>query len=736
MAAHRYWRADLLRTAGRFALQLSEFHLLAGGVRVDTAAVLTATAAPTTGSLAALSDDDTGTSVEWAYPLHMGLSLQWDFGGSAVEVDDIRLGAVNVAASFLRNARIQFSDDGATWADYYMFELISWPGARTKTSSSVKAMAVGATATLQQLYAEFEGANGQTTFTDSSVNGVTLTGVGGPVLSNAVAPPSGTTSLLLNGTSQYVALTPLSKIFSNHPGATTWEFQFRTSSSARQTLFSWVSNSSYAMQIYIEAVTGLLQFTLSSASTTGVPVNDGAWHKLAIVNSTLTNPSVVTIFLDGKLVARFAASSGFTVGVANVSAWIGAHRTASVATAVDFFNGNIKNVIISQSLTAPRYTRSYVPFNGLGAGPATINTDSFARVTTARPLVQATGAVQPATPVVRRSFTPLRYLRARKDYYTTSFAGLLIGRVAGTTKKHGMSDTPVSRKVRLVRERDGLQIAETWSEAATGAYSFDWIDESEAYTVYSLDYLNDFRAVIADNLKLANGGVTLLEEVKTQAPSVFVRSAWFGIYASTGATNMIFPAVIAENDLLMVVMQTGTPNPTVSARWTLRGVQPYTATGGTTRYVHVYTTTGRAVDAGQAETVSFSVADRSTYVTMAISQTNGKQPAVTAFNGTAINTTANQAIAVPDITTGNGERIGIAIAASANANATPAPTSWSISNGPWTSRTATSLDQLRMAVWTKPLIDAVLSMAGTVTVDQGAGATNGLAALSVIVSPV
>jgi hypothetical protein len=49
---------------------------------------------------------------------------------------------------------------------------------------------------------------------------------------------------------------------------------------------------------------------------------------------------------------------------------------------------------------------------------------------------------------------------------------------------------------------------------------------------------------------------------------------------------------------------------------------------------------------------------------------------------------------------------------------------------------ATSLDQLRMAVWTKPLIDSILSMAGTVTVDQGAGATNGLAAVSVIVSPV
>ena len=75
------------------------------------------------------------------------------------------------------------------------------------------------------------------------------------------------------------------------------------------------------------------------------------------------------------------------------------------------------------------------------------------------------------------------------------------GKVAGTVKeKNTPANTPMRRRVRLVREIDGLQIRETWSDAATGYYEFLEIDERHKYTVISYDYAANYRAVIADNL--------------------------------------------------------------------------------------------------------------------------------------------------------------------------------------------------------------------------------------------
>lgn len=75
------------------------------------------------------------------------------------------------------------------------------------------------------------------------------------------------------------------------------------------------------------------------------------------------------------------------------------------------------------------------------------------------------------------------------------------GRVVGTVKeKSAPTNTPLHRRVRLFRERDGLLIRETWSNPETGAYAFTDIDETVKYTVVSYDYLLNHRAVVADNL--------------------------------------------------------------------------------------------------------------------------------------------------------------------------------------------------------------------------------------------
>jgi hypothetical protein len=97
--------------------------------------------------------------------------------------------------------------------------------------------------------------------------------------------------------------------------------------------------------------------------------------------------------------------------------------------------------------------------------------------------------------------------RGRYDYVLGANAR---GRVQGTTKDKGTPNVPVSERVRLYRERDGLLVREVWSTPGTGAYSFDYVDETETYTVLSYDHNKAFRAVVADNLTLAGGGVELI----------------------------------------------------------------------------------------------------------------------------------------------------------------------------------------------------------------------------------
>ena len=84
--------------------------------------------------------------------------------------------------------------------------------------------------------------------------------------------------------------------------------------------------------------------------------------------------------------------------------------------------------------------------------------------------------------------------------YKTGLLGKGVGTVFGTTEIDGTPDAPLRARVRLIRERDGLVYRETWSDAATGAYRFDNVDELETYTVLSYHPTHDKRAVVADNL--------------------------------------------------------------------------------------------------------------------------------------------------------------------------------------------------------------------------------------------
>ena len=95
---------------------------------------------------------------------------------------------------------------------------------------------------------------------------------------------------------------------------------------------------------------------------------------------------------------------------------------------------------------------------------------------------------------------PLRVRTAGQLDYVMGGNGL--DRVRGRTveqEDNNSPKVPVSRRVRLYRDRDGLLIREAWSNAQ-GDYEFPRIDSTTAYTVLSYDHEGDFRAVVADRV--------------------------------------------------------------------------------------------------------------------------------------------------------------------------------------------------------------------------------------------
>lgn len=76
-----------------------------------------------------------------------------------------------------------------------------------------------------------------------------------------------------------------------------------------------------------------------------------------------------------------------------------------------------------------------------------------------------------------------------------------LGRVAGDVAVDGSPDLPVRRRVRLIRERDGICVGEAWSDPVTGAYDFPGVNPNERYTVIAYDGPRVYTAAVQDNVQ-------------------------------------------------------------------------------------------------------------------------------------------------------------------------------------------------------------------------------------------
>ncbi|MGJ7506854.1 LamG-like jellyroll fold domain-containing protein [Variovorax sp. GT1P44] len=477
MAAHRYWRAVGLEAYGLAGLDITEFQLLAGTTRVDASASLTSSVAPTTGALANLKDNDTSTGAAWSASALKSLVLNWDFGGSPQDVTDICIGANADATKFLLLCRLQYSDDATTWTPSTPFVGITWPGSKTRTSSA---------APLEQIVLHFNGTNGSTTFTE--VGGKTVTRAG------STLPTISTTQSKFGAASGAFVAGNVSVPHAAIPGDFTAQIQFYwdgTATTTSRALFTIGANG-INLELYLKPTTHALSLfttpngTITLAGPAQSPTAN-SWNTATLERSNgQLSIYLNTVFAGGISYPNPLPAGTLTIGQFNT----GNDSFTGYLDEFFLFNGEALGNGEGVSIPATEYA--------ISTGQRIVRNTVRGRTAPALSMALPSAASVPTTfgagaPVVRP-------LRGRTDYIS-GVLGQGVGRISGTTRKVGIpNNVPVRVRVRLVRERDFLPMRETWSDPITGAYSFDYVDELQTYTVVAFDHTHDERAVVGDNL--------------------------------------------------------------------------------------------------------------------------------------------------------------------------------------------------------------------------------------------
>lgn len=442
MPAARYWRLIGLAAYGGGDIELSEIALYSGGTRIDGTATVTSSLAPVSGSLANLSDANTSTLCKFAASdiANPGFYVQWDFG-TPTEVSELRLAAAGSQALFpVAINFVSVSADGLTTVEAGV-QGVTYPGANSYTTS-VSAGLIPTTWNPLDKGSACVLTNGNLTATGGLSNG-------------AVRSTFGATS-----------------------GKYYWEVQ---STISRHPIIGVAKNTA-PLTYPGDTVDGWAYY-----GPTGEKYTNDVLTTYGPVWSSASDVIGIALDMDAGTIAFYR--NGTSMGVA----FTGLTGTIHAMTGGDT-DGATSNVTANFGATALVYS----PPSGFAAGFGLIPflaPVSTTQIPKARAVVDTSafwreailGSVGAAT---TNSATPVR------DIYT---AGR--GQIVATVKEDGTpTDTPVRRKVRLFRDRDGLFVRETWSNATTGAYSFTEIDENETYSVVSYDHNDNFRAVIADRI--------------------------------------------------------------------------------------------------------------------------------------------------------------------------------------------------------------------------------------------
>lgn len=472
MSSHRYWRLVELRAYRGSALELSALSLSNGSTPISSTP--TANLAPDTGSLANLQDGSVATSAAWLRTY--GLVLHWDLG-SAATVDNIQLSSADDPAKFLLSASLQWSDDDSTWTAEATFPAIAWPGKRSTTDFQ------SSFTTSSRTLLHFDGANGAKTVDLQNVVFV------GDAAINTTQKKFGTASLSMagggntSGADGYVEVAGPVALGTGDYTIEGWFYRTGTPAVFGSLWdFRPVGVNGYFPLVYIVGgnEVGLYIDTAEKIST-GLAMASSTWTHVALCRAS----GVTRLFVNG---VRGGVELSDTNDYPPVNRFI--LGASGYSLRAGGFNGFIDEFrLVAKALYTSNFTPPSTPYSEVLVRQNAVNGKSERSGIT--PIY--IGGENASPGLIKRS----KVYRVLRNFLVERATGT----VTGTTKeKHLPENTPLSRRVRLYRERDGAMIAETWSDPTTGTYTFTGVDTADRYTVLTYDYLHNYRAVAADNL--------------------------------------------------------------------------------------------------------------------------------------------------------------------------------------------------------------------------------------------
>lgn len=470
MPAARYWRIVGIQQITAGNLSLSELSLGVNGVRSDSAATITSSFAPISGSLSALNDGGTASSVVWAEADVNAprFAIEWDLGA------DYDINEVEVLGKVFRYAILQCKDASGNWQ--FVYNLASY------LSNGVPTLSGNIDARCPLVFGSFSGgyaAGWQNRVPMSimqskhrhyvrGIQTIALAHQGGSAASTAIAP---TVTYAIDTTRSF-------KFFGSnanwYPDFAIIAVEFLDSSDTVVAAFKTFQN---LYGINVKYGPNLSNLTTTAGSATTFPQPGGTFSfnstQLVFVTDNSYDISNFTFNCAASTIKKIRVSELFTQSTWTGGNVGGAHiyfYDASISLPqmpIDITNNLLLNG--AAETTQPIPTVSVVSENSKSYAPTTSQVD---------------------TASINSGVLPMKS-RAQ-------FGGF--GTIKGSVKEIiGGGNQPLARRVQLLDERSGVVVDETWSDAATGLYTFTGLSK-DPYSVVAYDHGGYYRAVIANNL--------------------------------------------------------------------------------------------------------------------------------------------------------------------------------------------------------------------------------------------
>lgn len=458
MPAARYWRAVAFQMPQDADLELSRLHLMNSGARVDAAAALSASIAPSAGAVVALADDDalstcrfSGQSVRAG-----GFALTWDIG-AAVQVNALALQSP-ASTTLPESVDLLSSTDGLQWVSEGMF----LAGDSDADGVVAYVLPVIFQGRLLAAAAAYSGngappqtynvaATGQTTWggnfdSTAEIGAFSYRGI------------SGAPSTAPNVTKTMPFVPAESWIVEARNGS--WYGDYCTLDV--EFLVGEIVVAAVAVRRAGEFFNGVF-YGPSLAELTAAP-RYGSYPQTSGVFSFTATQIVFTQNASSQNTYSFT----YARDISQVT-----HVRISVAAQANYHSGGAATVL----LRLGNNTRG--------------NTTSVRSVRSVRchVLCAASSVVPPhSTPFAHR-------LQLARD---VEFGGA--GTVYGTTKTKGTPNLPTKARVVLLHQRSKLPVRETWSDPVTGYFEFRGIDVNQQFLTLAEDAEGHFRPVAANRL--------------------------------------------------------------------------------------------------------------------------------------------------------------------------------------------------------------------------------------------